>query len=324
MASGDYARIRHGFWTDPDVRRLDAEQKVLLLYYFSSPHSNMVGLYHCPTFYAALETGVSEEKVVAALADQLKPFVVYDPRTAEVWVKKAARHQVANVLSKDDKRRKKVVGMVGETHSAWLLAQFLTAYTDWQLGIPIPAGVEPPPNLSTDAEGACEAPSKGLVHSIAYHSSAEDKSSGAEPHDESTAELQELGETVERGLGEYTKPEFMALAAPLIREHLQPPDRDAANTDCNIAWTWANGRWKPEDVLDFIRMARILAPDIDGYLSLRLWNGRNNTDRLHEDMSRVIRVTAANRKPPSGRNVGQVLDEIIRRGKERGDEPSVN
>lgn len=289
MASGDYARIRHGFWTDPDVRRLDAEQKVLLLYYFSSPHSNMVGLYHCPTFYAALETGVSEEKVVAALANQLKPFVVYDPRTAEVWVKKAARHQVANVLSKDDKRRKKVVGMVGETHSSWLLAQFLTAYTDWQLGIPIPTGVEPPPELSTDAEGACEAPSKGLVHSIAYHSSSEDKSSGGEPP-----------------LKEPDEEPFHTAVVMRVKDWPKPPPDEGLGTEVSIAQKLVKNLDR-DVVLRLVEMAPLLQRTEQP--SLRIWYSKTNRGALSEAVGEV-RKDMARRAP---KETGASLSEILSR-----------
>ena len=42
MSGGDYGRVRHTFWTDPDIKRaLSPEQKALLLYFFTSPHRTL-------------------------------------------------------------------------------------------------------------------------------------------------------------------------------------------------------------------------------------------------------------------------------------------
>lgn len=92
MAGGDYGRIRHTFWTDPDIKRvLTSEQKALLLYFFTSPHSNLTGLYYCPLGYAAAEVGLPIEQVRAWTLGALSAFVGYDEETAEVRILERSR-----------------------------------------------------------------------------------------------------------------------------------------------------------------------------------------------------------------------------------------
>lgn len=143
MAGGNYGRVRVTFWTDPDIKRkLTAEQKTLLLYYFSSPHGNMIGLYYCPPMFAADETGISVDRVREWTNGPLAPFVSYDEDTEEVFVRKLAEHQVGTELKDGDKRIPAVVKALREVHSKSLLREFLTTYVGWPLGITPP---EAPP-----------------------------------------------------------------------------------------------------------------------------------------------------------------------------------
>lgn len=139
MAGGNYGKVRITFWTDPDIKRkLTAEQKTLLLYYFSSPHGNMIGLYYCPPMFAAEETGIPVERVREWTAGPLAPFVSYDEETEEVFIRKLAEHQVGAELKEGDKRIPAVVKALREVHSEGLLRDFLTTYAGWPLGITPP------------------------------------------------------------------------------------------------------------------------------------------------------------------------------------------
>jgi 5-methylcytosine-specific restriction endonuclease McrA len=92
MAGGDYGRIRHTFWTDPDIKRvLTSEQKALLLYFFTSPHSNLIGLYYCPLSYAAAEVGLPIEQVRLWTFGALSRFVTYNEASEEVRILDRAR-----------------------------------------------------------------------------------------------------------------------------------------------------------------------------------------------------------------------------------------
>lgn len=178
MAGGDYSRVRQTFWTDPDIKRvLSAEQKALLLYFITSPHANMIGLYHCPLEYAAAEVGLDVDDVSEWVAGPLSRFLSYDFATEEVLVHNYARHQIAETLKAEDKRMKRVVAELASVHSKHLVRRFLELYADWT--IPFDAPAEDP---TEGDHHHTEAPSKGLrrgfrnvgkplrSHSIALHS----------------------------------------------------------------------------------------------------------------------------------------------------------
>ena len=157
MAGGDYSRVRRTFWTDPDIKRvLSAEQKALLLYFITSPHANMIGLYHCPLEYAAAEVGLDVDAVREWVAGPLSRFLSYDPATDEVLVHNYARHQIADTLKPEDKRMRRVVAELASIHSKDLVRRFLELYADWS--IPFEAPSEAP---SKPLRRPFEAPSKG-------------------------------------------------------------------------------------------------------------------------------------------------------------------
>lgn len=144
MSGGDYGRIRHTFWTDPDIKRvLNPEQKTLLLYFFSSPHRTLIGLYYCPLEYAASETGIELARVREWTAGALSRFVTYDEQTEEILVHRAGKHQVGEHLAEKDHQRKAVVKALQEAHSAKLVRAFLALYPHWNLNVSPPEGGEP-------------------------------------------------------------------------------------------------------------------------------------------------------------------------------------
>jgi hypothetical protein len=145
MAGGDYGRVRHTFWTDPEIKRgLGAEAKLLLLYYFTNSHTNLCGLYYLPLDYAALETGLPLEKVREWTLNDLRRFVSYDERTEEVLVHRLTRHQVADTLSEKDKRLGRLLKDLDAAHSITLIRQFHELYAGWPIGQPPPAPKEAP------------------------------------------------------------------------------------------------------------------------------------------------------------------------------------
>lgn len=171
MAGGDYGRIRHTFWSDPEIKRaLTAEQKALLLYYFTNPHCNMIGLYYCPLEYAASEVGLSLSDVQAWVYGPLARFLTYDPSTEEVLVHRMARHQIDRELKESDKRVGRVRRDLAGARSGALVQRFAALYPDWPHGIetmPPPSGDdgatrEAPSDLERGGINAPEAPSEPL------------------------------------------------------------------------------------------------------------------------------------------------------------------
>lgn len=164
---GSYCRISPSFWTDPDVRRpLTLEQKHLLLYYFTSPHTNMIGFYYLPLFLAAHETGIPVEDVRAWTLGVLSKFVSYDEETEEILVHAAAKHQIGTDLKTKDKRVTAVERHLKNGHSQALRAKFLEVYRDglgWPIWNEAATPSEAPSNAPADASTEIEeAPSKPL------------------------------------------------------------------------------------------------------------------------------------------------------------------
>lgn len=149
-----YARVARTFWTDPDIkRRLTPEQKELLLYYFTSPHGNMIGLYYLPLEYASSETGLDLADVRSWTAGELADFVSYDEETEEVLVHRAAVHQIGPELKAGDNRAKAIDRILVDAHSPRLVQRFHDLYAHWPITNPLPCGKEP-------TEGPSEAPSE--------------------------------------------------------------------------------------------------------------------------------------------------------------------
>ena len=150
-AEATYCRVLPSFWSDPKVkRRLSKEQKYLLLYFFTSPHTNLIGLYYLPLTYAEAETGLAAAEIREWIEGPLTPFVSYDPETEEILVHRAARHQIGEELKERDNRTKAVERILRDTHSADLVARFRELYPDWHLNTPAPAA--PPAGPSAPPE----------------------------------------------------------------------------------------------------------------------------------------------------------------------------
>lgn len=201
MAGGNYGRVLQTFWTDPDIKRvLTTEQKALLLYFFTSPHANLIRLYHCPLEYAAAEVGLPVEKVREWTAGALSKFVTYDDATEEVLVHRGAKHQVAEDLKPTDKRIFAVRKALAEAHSADLVSRFIQIYAHWPLEMD-----HPPPSSGggTPSKGASkplDSPSEANAVAVAVHSSstadppgvAQAREALTDPDPEQVDEVEEL------------------------------------------------------------------------------------------------------------------------------------
>jgi hypothetical protein len=195
VALEEYRKIVLTFWTDPDVKRpLTRDQKLLLLYFFTSPHSNMIGVYYCPLAYAANETGIPIDEVRAYVLGALARFLTYDEQTEEVFVHGLAKINVGDTLKvgKDgpDNRIKNVAKLVEAIHSTRLARAFLVRYAEvYHLNVSLPDDRTPP----------LQAPSEPLAspsEAIAVHSSTEQNSTS--PTETGVARQQEASPGVDR------------------------------------------------------------------------------------------------------------------------------
>jgi|688.fasta_scaffold682453_2 hypothetical protein len=88
-----YYPISPLFWSDSEVRQLDAETKLLALYLLTSEHRNLEGLYRLPLPYIQADLGWSSMDVdVRMAALEERGFLSYDFMAEVVLVRKALKY----------------------------------------------------------------------------------------------------------------------------------------------------------------------------------------------------------------------------------------
>lgn len=105
----DYGKVSPQFWIGPTGKALrgNAHAQLLALYLMTSPHSNMVGVFHCPVLYMAHETGIPFEGASQALQRLIEAgFCTYEWDSETVFVHRMAAYQVGEALSPKDNQVK--------------------------------------------------------------------------------------------------------------------------------------------------------------------------------------------------------------------------
>lgn len=107
----DYSVVSPRFWIGATGKELrgNANAQVLALYLMTSPHANMIGVFHCPLIYMAHETGLGMEGASKALQSLIEAkFCTYEESSETVFVHRMAAFQIGDHLSEQDKRCKGV------------------------------------------------------------------------------------------------------------------------------------------------------------------------------------------------------------------------
>lgn len=104
----EYAKVSPQFWvgaTGKAIRKLGPDAQIVALYLMTSPHSNMMGLYHLPITYIHADTGIPLEGAYKALQSLSEAdFCTYDEASEMVWVHEMAIYQIAESLDPKDKQ----------------------------------------------------------------------------------------------------------------------------------------------------------------------------------------------------------------------------
>lgn len=133
-----YKTIDETFWTDPKVRGLSVNNKLLFLYLITNPHSHYSGLYYLPMSVMALETGLKQIEVRRGIDTLSKGYIVkYDDDFQVVWVVKMALYQ-----AKGEKMMAGIANHFGRLHNCPLIKDFLKFYNT--LSIPYACTIDTP------------------------------------------------------------------------------------------------------------------------------------------------------------------------------------
>lgn len=128
----DYSVVSPRFWIGATGKELrgNAQAQVLALYLMTSPHANMIGVFHCPLIYMAHETGLGMEGASKALQSLIEAkFCTYEESSETVFVHRMAAFQIGDHLSEQDKRCKGVEREWNNIPSAQLRQAFFAIYS---------------------------------------------------------------------------------------------------------------------------------------------------------------------------------------------------
>lgn len=102
----DYAKVSPKFWIGPtgkSIRKQGTVAQVLALYLLTSPHANMLGIYHLPVAYISADTGIPLEGAFEGLRSLSEAgFCGYDESSEVVFVYEMARYQIGEQLKPKD------------------------------------------------------------------------------------------------------------------------------------------------------------------------------------------------------------------------------
>jgi hypothetical protein len=129
----DYASISPKFWIGETGKALrgNAHAQLLSLYLMTSPHSNMIGIYHCPILYMAHETGLGMEGATKALDSLIEAgFCEYDEASETVFVVRMAAYQVGESLKANDNKILGIRKAYANISVARMKARFYEVYAE--------------------------------------------------------------------------------------------------------------------------------------------------------------------------------------------------
>lgn len=127
----DYGTVSAKFWIGETGKKLrgNKDAQILALYFMTSPHASMSGLYYCPLTYMSQDTGIPIEGARKGLQKLIEEkFCEYDNEMDMIFVVKMARHQLGDRLNKADKRRIGLLKDLAKIPATYLIGRFIEVY----------------------------------------------------------------------------------------------------------------------------------------------------------------------------------------------------
>jgi hypothetical protein len=161
-----YARIEEGFWTDPMIKDLPLEGKLISAWLFTNPHRHFSGIYYLPMVLIEVEVGVSigvSKKIINLLEE--KGFLQYSLKHSVVWIIKMLRHQ-AGLNSPGGKlsaqQKKGIEKHLATLHGCPLIIDFIEYYKHFKFNYdtPIDTGIDTPIDIKSQSQSQSQSQSK--------------------------------------------------------------------------------------------------------------------------------------------------------------------
>lgn len=152
-----YARIDEGFWTDPKIKSLPIEGKIIAAWLFTNPHRHFSGIYYLPKVLIGDEIGLSigvSDKNLKYLEDI--GFLKYDYQYSVVWVVNMLRHQTMGVLN--EKQSKGISTQLKTLHGCPLIKDFLKRYSIFKIKYDTP--IDTPIDIKSQSQSQSQSKSK--------------------------------------------------------------------------------------------------------------------------------------------------------------------
>jgi hypothetical protein len=128
-----YKTVHESFWTDPKVRSLSPNNKLLFLYLITNPQSHYSGIYYLPEEIISLETSLPLKIVKEGINTLSGGYLAeYDRVFSVVWVVKMAFHQL-NGREKSQQLVKGVANHLKLLHNCPLIKDFLEYYKNFNI-----------------------------------------------------------------------------------------------------------------------------------------------------------------------------------------------
>ena len=136
-----YSQFHDGFWTDPEIRGLSSDDKLILAWFITNPYRHYSGVYFFEFNSIATQTGLSEKNIRKGIDTLSKMgFIKYNLKFSMVWVVKMFKWRLKT--NSDSEKgiaisKQQLKGIANHfvlLHKCPLIKDFLEYYGD--LGIP--------------------------------------------------------------------------------------------------------------------------------------------------------------------------------------------
>lgn len=125
-----FRAIHTTIWTDPRIKALSVEGKLLFVYLITNPHAHISGIYYLPENLIVHELGLKGPSIRRLLDTLSKGYLVVSDRVSEViWVRNMLRYQ-----GKGEKIIGAVASQLASLHRCIIIKEFLEYYAE--LNIP--------------------------------------------------------------------------------------------------------------------------------------------------------------------------------------------